>query len=182
MTMDIHEIGRQGEEVAAAFMENLGYTVVGRNVRVGHSEFDLICQKERELVFVEVKTRTMTPSSKSIYGPPRRAVNGDKKRFLLRGMMQYLRENDLRRKVSARIDVVEVYASTSPMFVVHDVKHYRNSVKLTSPTDKGGYGGRGGGGYGGSGGYGSGGYGNGGYGNGGFGGGYGSGGGGYGRY
>ena len=149
--MDIHDIGRQGEAVAAAFMETLGYTVVGRNVRVGHSEFDLICKKERELVFVEVKTRTMTPASKSIYGPPRRAVNGDKKQFLLRGMMQYLRENDLRHKVSARIDVVEVYASTSPMFVVHDVKHYRNAVRLQSPTDKGGRG-YGSGGFGGSGG------------------------------
>ena len=145
--MDIHEIGRSGENVAAAFMENIGYTVIGRNVRVGHSEFDLICRKERELVFVEVKTRTMLPSSKSIYGPPRRAVDADKKQFLLRGMMQYLRENDLRRKVSARIDVVEVYASASPMFTVHDVKHYRNAVRLQSPTDRG-YKQGGGGGYG----------------------------------
>ena len=138
--MDKYEFGRMGEASAAAFMESLGYTVVGRNVRVGHSEFDLICRKERELVFVEVKTRTALPAQKSIYGPPRRAVDSDKRTFLLRGMMQYLRENGLRREVSARIDVIEVFASASPMFIVHDIKHHRNAVRLRSPTDGGSYG------------------------------------------
>lgn len=141
-----------GESVAAAYMENLGYTVVARNARAGHSEFDIICRKERELVFVEVKTRTAIPSAKSKYGPPRRAVNSEKRSFLLRGMMQYLRENALMHKVSARIDVIEVYASASPMFVVRDVKYFRNAVRLRSPTDGGSYGrnggGQGGGGYG----------------------------------
>ena len=138
--MDKYEFGRMGEEAAAAYMENLGYEVVGRNVRVGHSEFDIICKSGKYLVFVEVKTRAMTPASKSIYGPPRRAVNHDKREFLLRGMMQYLRENGLRHKVSARIDVIEVYASASPMFVVHDIKYFRNAVRLRSPTDGGSYG------------------------------------------
>ena len=129
-----------GEATAAAYMESLGYTVVGRNVRVGHSEFDLICKKDRELAFVEVKTRTAIPSQKSKFGPPRRAVDSDKRTFLLRGMMQYLRENDLRHEVSARIDVIEVFASASPMFVVHDIKYHRNAVRLRSPTDGGSYG------------------------------------------
>ena len=138
--MDIHEFGRMGEDVAAAYMETLGYTVVGRNVRVGHSEFDIICKKGRELAFIEVKTRTAIPSQKSRFGPPRRAVDGEKRGFLLRGMMQYLRENDLRRKVSARIDVIEVFASAAPMFTVRDVKYHRNAVRLRSPTDGGSYG------------------------------------------
>ena len=143
--MDRYEFGRMGENAAGAYMETLGYTVVGRNVRVGHSEFDLICKKDRELAFVEVKTRTAIPSRNGRFGPPRRAVDMDKRTFLLRGMMQYLRENDLRHKVSARIDVIEVFASASPMFTVRDIKYHRNAVRLRSPTDGGSYGRNGGG-------------------------------------
>lgn len=130
--MDKYEFGRLGEQAAAAYMENLGFTVTGRNVRVGHSEFDIICRDEKYLLFVEVKTRNMYPGQYSRYGPPRRAVGHDKQEYLLRGMLQYLRENGLRGKLLARIDVVEVYASASPMFIVHDIKHYKNAVRMRS--------------------------------------------------
>lgn len=130
--MDIHEFGKMGERAAAAYMEKLGYTVIGRNVHLGHSEFDLICRSGSELSFVEVKTRNMLPSEKSKFGPPRNAVNGDKQRFLLRGMKQFLREHGLIKNFSARIDVIEVYASSSPTFVVHDIKYHRNAVTVHS--------------------------------------------------
>lgn len=133
--MDKYEFGRLGEDAAAAYMENLGYTVTGRNVRVGHSEFDIICRDEKYLVFVEVKTRNMRPDRRSRYGPPKRAVDRAKQDHLIRGMLQYLRENDLRKKVHARIDVIEIYASASPMFIIHDIKYHRNAVVMRSQTD-----------------------------------------------
>ena len=133
--MDKYEFGRLGEQAAAAYMENLGFTVTGRNVRVGHSEFDIICKDEKYLLFVEVKTRNMYPGQRSRYGPPRCAVGRDKQEYLLRGMLQYLRENNLRGKLLARIDVMEVYASASPMFIVHDIKHYKNAVRMRSSCD-----------------------------------------------
>lgn len=133
--MDQYEFGRLGEQAAAAYMENLGFTVTGRNVRVGHSEFDIICSDEKYLLFVEVKTRNMRPGQNSRYGPPRRAVGYQKKEYLLRGMLQYLKETGLRGKLHARIDVVEVYASASPMFIVHDIKHFKNAVVMRSSCD-----------------------------------------------
>lgn len=52
--------GKGGETLAAAFLEGLGWRIIGRNVRIGHhDEIDLIafdCD-ERVLVFAEVKTR-----------------------------------------------------------------------------------------------------------------------------
>ena len=134
--MDKYEFGRMGEEAAAAYMENLGYEVIGRNVRVGHSEFDIICTDGEYIVFVEVKTRDMIPNQKSRYGQPKSAVDSHKKEYLLRGMMQYLRENDLRGKLHARIDVVEVFATANPMFTVRDVKYHRNAVVKSSPSDR----------------------------------------------
>ena len=50
-------VGRRGEELAARHLERLGFTVVGRNVRLPGGEIDLVARQGDELVFVEVKTR-----------------------------------------------------------------------------------------------------------------------------
>jgi putative endonuclease len=50
-------LGLLGEELAAAHLERLGFTVLARNVRTRHGEIDLIAFDGRTLVFAEVKTR-----------------------------------------------------------------------------------------------------------------------------
>ena len=67
-------LGHEGEDIAARYLEEHGYTVLDRNWRSGHKELDLIVKKDSVLVFVEVKTRTSTD-----YGDPWSFVD-DKKR------------------------------------------------------------------------------------------------------
>jgi len=58
--------GKGGEEIAAVFLEQLGYRIIGRNIRVGHhDEIDLIAfdQQQRILVFCEVKARKKSPDA-----------------------------------------------------------------------------------------------------------------------
>lgn len=50
--------GRAGEELAAAFLEQAGYRVVRRNLRLPGGEIDLVCRDRETIVFVEVKVRT----------------------------------------------------------------------------------------------------------------------------
>jgi len=50
--------GRDGESIAARYLERLGYRVVERNYRCRYGEIDLVATVEEFLVFVEVKTRT----------------------------------------------------------------------------------------------------------------------------
>jgi putative endonuclease len=50
-------LGRLGEELAAAHLQRLGFSLLGRNVRTRHGEIDLIAFDGRTLAFVEVKTR-----------------------------------------------------------------------------------------------------------------------------
>ncbi len=54
------EAGKEGEALAAQFLENKGYQVRDRNYRYQRAEIDLIVQKDQLLVFVEVKYRTST--------------------------------------------------------------------------------------------------------------------------
>ena len=52
------ELGRKGEDIAARFMEKLGFCIEERNYRCGFGEIDLIASSGDYLIFVEVKART----------------------------------------------------------------------------------------------------------------------------
>ena len=51
------EIGRRGEDVAAAFVMGLGWRVVVRNFRCRAGEIDVVAIDGDTVVFVEVRTR-----------------------------------------------------------------------------------------------------------------------------
>jgi putative endonuclease len=53
-------LGRLGEELAAAHLERLGFSLLGRNERTRYGEIDLIAFDTRTLVFAEVKTRRVS--------------------------------------------------------------------------------------------------------------------------
>ena len=100
--MTTSELGRWGEELAAGELEAKGFVILRRNFRCRQGEIDLIAEKRRTLVFVEVKRRTSQR-----YGRPAEAVTPDKQRHIVRTAMLYLQENR-RMDVAVRFDVIEV--------------------------------------------------------------------------
>jgi putative endonuclease len=59
-------LGRRGEELACAHLEQLGLRVLERNARTRHGEIDLIAFDGDTLVFAEVKTRGLGGSSSQL--------------------------------------------------------------------------------------------------------------------
>jgi putative endonuclease len=58
MSTDLrHRLGRQGEDLAAAHLERLGFQLLARNHRTRFGELDLVAYDGRVIVFAEVKTR-----------------------------------------------------------------------------------------------------------------------------
>lgn len=97
-----HDLGRRGEDLAAAHLASLGLRCVERNVRLGAGEIDLICEAaDRTVVFVEVKTRTGDVYRGEL------AINRDKRRRLIRLAQMIARKRRwLDRRL--RIDVVVI--------------------------------------------------------------------------
>jgi putative endonuclease len=52
------QIGARGEAIAARFLEDRGCSIIGRNVRVGSDEIDLVVRDGADVVAVEVKCTT----------------------------------------------------------------------------------------------------------------------------
>ena len=56
-TTNNHRWGKQGEELVARYWQERGWVVLAKNYRGRGFEIDLIVQRGRTLVFVEVKAR-----------------------------------------------------------------------------------------------------------------------------
>jgi len=98
-------LGALGEAQAAEHLARQGYRIVGRNVRAGGVEIDLIVERARILAFVEVKTRSSTR-----FGRPEEAVDARKQARLVRGALAWMREHPSRRRRRPRFDVVSIVA------------------------------------------------------------------------
>ena len=93
-------LGRRGEDAAAAYLERIGYTLVERNWQVRSGEIDIIALDGPTIVLCEVKTRRTIAK-----GTPEEAVSPTKQRRIARLARAYLQHADL-EDVSVRFDVV----------------------------------------------------------------------------
>ena len=117
--------GAWGERLAADFLENKGYRILGRNVRFGsRCELDLVARSPapEALVFVEVKTRRNED-----YGRPVSAVDRAKRRALGRAAVRYLRRVKA-KPAHVRFDVVEVVGAPDGAAPV--VRHIEHAFSL----------------------------------------------------
>ncbi len=106
-------VGKRGEAEAEKYLRRHFYRILERNYKTSHYEIDIIASKRRELVFVEVKSRSYKDIENANFGRPSDAIDKNKKRFLLYGIDTYLREHPNNRK-HPRIDVIEVYFDDAP--------------------------------------------------------------------
>ena len=122
---ETERIGLWGEGVAATTLEAEGYRILGRRVRVGRDEIDLVATHgrdgPRQLVFVEVKTR-----ASDAFGGGRAAVDKRKRHALCRAAARYLRRMP---RTPFRFDVVEVVGTIEGAHPPR-VRHFENAFPM----------------------------------------------------
>lgn len=110
------ELGRLGENIAAAYLKENGCRILEMNFTAKYGEIDIIAQEKNTLLFVEVKTR-----KNSLYGTAAQAVNYKKQRKIILTASAYmsLHENTVS---NCRFDIIEIYYNNSSSYKVNHLK------------------------------------------------------------
>ena len=111
------EIGVLGENTACKFLKKKHYKILERNFVSKYGEIDIIAKHKKELIFVEVKTR----SSKA-YGGGIGAVNFHKRRNIVMTSQVYMKNSGY--SGARRYDIIEVYIDENNE--IAEINHIEN--------------------------------------------------------
>ena len=101
--MNKRSLGKEKEELAAAFLTERGYRILEKNFRCRAAEIDLIARDDKILSFIEVKYR-----SSSKFGDPLEAVGALKQRKIYEAALFYISKNRVSSDTQMRFDVVSI--------------------------------------------------------------------------
>ena len=105
-------LGKEGEDMAANYLTDKGYTILDRDWHCGHKDLDLVVTKDDTVVFVEVKTRTC-----STWGDPQDFVTDRKIRRIVNSADAYIRYNRIDKDV--RFDIVSIVVEHGEFVIEH---------------------------------------------------------------
>ena len=107
-----NELGKFGEELAVAFLQQNGYEILETNWTFQKAEIDIIAQKENILAVIEVKTRSSIE-----FGLPQDFVKPKKIQLLVKAINEYVIANDL--DVEVRFDIMAIHAKGKNFEIEH---------------------------------------------------------------
>ena len=97
----MNTLGKDGEDIAAAFLKKKGFRIIEKNYRTVFGEIDIIAQDRGVIVFVEVKTRSDTT-----FGYPFEAVNPKKREKIRKVALCFMKRQ--KKESPARFDVMSI--------------------------------------------------------------------------
>jgi ribonuclease HII len=116
------QVGRRGEQLAAAHLEELGWVICEMNYRCAAGEMDIVALDGECLAFIEVRTRRGRS-----HGLPVESITSAKKRKLIEVAETYLQEHSS-QPFDWRIDVVSILMSGGGR--VQEMELLRNAVEV----------------------------------------------------
>ena len=116
------KLGSWGESLACRMLRAKGYAILSTNYRCRWGEVDIIAQRNSELVFVEVRTR-----SSPALGTPEESLTAAKARRLIATAETYLQSLET-PPAAWRIDLVSVRVSNGRR--LESVQHLENVVEV----------------------------------------------------
>lgn len=111
-----NDLGKLGEDLATAYLEENGYSILERNFVIQKAEIDIIAQKDNVLAIVEVKTRSSLD-----FGSPQDFVKQKKIQLLIKAVNAYIndREKDFQEDLEIRFDIVAIHKNGESFAIEH---------------------------------------------------------------
>lgn len=114
--MAIHnELGKRGEEIAAAYLADKGYRILNTNWRCARAEVDLIADQQGTIVFVEVKTRSSVD-----YGQPEEFVSYKKEKQLEFASSVYIEMR--KHEGEIRFDIIAIVFENKDLYKINHIE------------------------------------------------------------
>lgn len=95
-------LGGKGEDIAALYLESLGFEILERNFRCKAGEIDIVARDGEFIAFVEVKTR-----KPGLFGTAKEQVTAVKRRRIIRAARAYMAARGV-ASAYCRFDVVAI--------------------------------------------------------------------------
>lgn len=114
-----YEFGLIAEEKVAEEYIKKGYTILDRRWKLGHTEIDIIAQRDNEIIIIEVKARSGNDEDALS------AVTFDKRRRMVKAADSYLRR--LKGEYNYRFDIVACTGSKEKF----DIEIYEDAFLST---------------------------------------------------
>ena len=116
-----HEVGAWGEQIAYNYLKERGYQIIARHWTHRIGEIDIVAQKDRRIVFVEVKTRTNLR-----FGTPEEGIGWHKQQKLRRTANVYMLKYKL-TDVPYQIDSLAIIYD--PLLKETKIRHLENVIE-----------------------------------------------------
>ena len=107
-----NDLGKLGEQLAARYLVEKGYEILDENWCHGKAEIDLIAYINKQIIFVEVKTR-----SSIAFGYPEEFVNDAKQRLMQFAAEEYIELMNHQGEV--RFDIISVLFNPNTQTIKH---------------------------------------------------------------
>ena len=107
------ETGKKGEDLAAAYLESLNFSILHRNWRYSRYEIDIIASQNNILHFIEVKTRKSRK-----YGYPEESVSSKKIRNLMEAGAEFMFQNPGWLRVQYNIISITIIPGQLPEYLL----------------------------------------------------------------
>lgn len=107
-----NDLGKKGEELAVNYLKSHGFEILDVNWKFSKTEIDVIAKKDKELIIIEVKTR-----SNINFGFPEEAVNFAKQERIFNATNHYVEVNEL--DLNVRFDIISIIKEKKKYKVHH---------------------------------------------------------------
>jgi len=111
-------IGKFGEKIAEKYLLENKYKILEKNYRCKYGEIDIIARYKKDLVFIEVKTRT-----NMMYGEGINSIDWIKQKHIYKTAEYYLYGKNF-ININIRIDAIEIFLYETSV----TLKHYQDII------------------------------------------------------
>ena len=109
---EAHELGKKGETLAKNYLSQKNITVLHSNWRWQKAEIDIIAEHNKQIVFIEVKTRRS-----SRFGNPSEFVSNKKQELMRDAAEAYLEQHNLTNEI--RFDIIGIILNSRNKKIEH---------------------------------------------------------------